>query len=274
MQAAICKRELNTLAKSKSNLAKKPVSQEEYTTNKVLTVFSVCLLGVLLLMVVQRLLDYGTTVATGFLVLKVLIGVGVLGVLWALYLFARERAGKRSASRRIICSRSVLIASIVLIAAMTVVNLYGVGPIKGLYVILPALAVYYLVFHSYSPEFFLIAADCGIAAGLIWAVRRAQISTNYTYMVWVIVAAMAVLALAQIALTAKLQKNKGQLSLLGRKLHTQLSRNAFGMLLLTPIVMTVLVAAVAAIPTAGMICLGIAVAYLFVTAVYYTVKLM
>ena len=42
---------------AKSNVGKKPISKEEYTTNKVLTVFSVCLLGVLVLMVVQRLLD-------------------------------------------------------------------------------------------------------------------------------------------------------------------------------------------------------------------------
>ena len=35
---------------AKNNVGKKPISQEEYTTNKVLAVFSVCLLGVLVLM--------------------------------------------------------------------------------------------------------------------------------------------------------------------------------------------------------------------------------
>ena len=34
---------------AKSNVGKKPISKEEYTTNKVLAVFSVCLLGVLVL---------------------------------------------------------------------------------------------------------------------------------------------------------------------------------------------------------------------------------
>ena len=57
---------------SKSNVGKKTISKEEYTTNKVLTVFSVCLLGVLVLMIVQRLLDYANTWATGMLVVKVL----------------------------------------------------------------------------------------------------------------------------------------------------------------------------------------------------------
>lgn len=36
---------------AKNNVGKKPISQEEYTTNKVLAVFSVCLLGVLVLMI-------------------------------------------------------------------------------------------------------------------------------------------------------------------------------------------------------------------------------
>ena len=41
---------------AKNNVGKKPISQEEYTTNKVLAVFSVCLLGVLVLMILERLL--------------------------------------------------------------------------------------------------------------------------------------------------------------------------------------------------------------------------
>ena len=40
---------------AKNNVGKKPISQEEYTTNKVLAVFSVCLLGVLVLMILERL---------------------------------------------------------------------------------------------------------------------------------------------------------------------------------------------------------------------------
>ena len=71
---------------AKSNVGKKPISKEEYTTNKVLTVFSVCLLGVLVLMVVQRLLDYANTWATGMLVVKVLLGIGIIGVILGIVL--------------------------------------------------------------------------------------------------------------------------------------------------------------------------------------------
>ena len=88
---------------AKSNVGKKPISEEEYTTNKVLTVFSVCLLGVLVLMIVQRLIDYGNTWATGMLVTKILLGIGVLGVICGVALLVRELSGKRSTARRILC---------------------------------------------------------------------------------------------------------------------------------------------------------------------------
>ena len=57
---------------AKNNVGKKPISQEEYTTNKVLAVFSVCLLGVLVLMILERLLGYSNTWKTGVLVTRVL----------------------------------------------------------------------------------------------------------------------------------------------------------------------------------------------------------
>ena len=41
-------------------------------------------------MILQRLLNYGSTWATGMVVTKVLLGVGVLGVIWSLFLFAQK----------------------------------------------------------------------------------------------------------------------------------------------------------------------------------------
>ena len=160
---------------AKSNVGKKPIiSEEEYTTNKVLTVFSVCLLGVLVLMILQRLLNYGSTWATGMVVTKVLLGVGVLGVIWSLFLFAQEKSGKRSGKNRIVCGRNALLVSLVMIVIMAAILYIGPAPVKALYVLLPVLAVYYLVYHSYQREFFVIAADCGAAVALMWLGHRAQ----------------------------------------------------------------------------------------------------
>ena len=260
---------------AKTNVGKKPISKEEYTTNKVLTVFSVCLLGVLVLMMLQRLLDYPSTWATGMLAVKVLMGIGAIGVICAVILLGLELSGKRDASRRIICGRNVLIVSLVLVLCMWAINYLGTAqPIKLLYVLLPVLAVYYLVYHSYAPEFFVIAADCGVAIGLIWLVRRALESANFTWMAYAAVGAAVVLTLVQIICAWTLRGKGGSFTFRGRKVESHFSRNAYTMLTVTPLVMTVLVALMLFAPGYILVAMGIAAAYLFITAVYYTVKLM
>ena len=116
---------------AKNNVGKKPISQEEYTTNKVLAVFSVCLLGVLVLMILERLLGYSNTWKTGVLVTRVLLGVGIVGAAAGIIMLGQEHAGKRSSVRRIVCGRNMLIASIVAIVFLTAINYYGTMPIKA-----------------------------------------------------------------------------------------------------------------------------------------------
>ena len=79
---------------AKSNVGKKPISEEEYTTNKVLTVFSVCLLGVLVLMILQRLLNYGSTFMIGLIVTRILLAIGIIGVVGGLVMLGMERTGR------------------------------------------------------------------------------------------------------------------------------------------------------------------------------------
>ena len=263
---------------AKNNVGKKPISQEEYTTNKVLAVFSVCLLGVLVLMILERLLGYSNTWKTGVLVTRVLLGVGIVGAAAGIIMLGQEHAGKRSSVRRIVCGRNMLIASIVAIVFLTAINYYGTMPIKAMYVVLPVLAVYYLVYHSYAPEFFLIAVDTGVGVAAMLVIHRALVSANHTWMSTVAAAGTAVLALIQIAVTASLRRKKGKVPSCVHhcqaKIDTQFSKNAYLMLTITPIVMVALTAVVVLAASHVMIALGAAAAYLFITAVYYTVKLM
>ena len=259
---------------SKSNVGKKTISKEEYTTNKVLTVFSVCLLGVLVLMIVQRLLDYANTWATGMLVVKVLLGIGIIGVIWGIVLLGLELSGRRNSARRIISGRNVLIASIIMVLCMWAISYVGTQPIKMLYVVLPVLAVYYLVYHSYAPEFFVIAADCGMAIGLMWLIHRALVSSNFGWMAYAAVGAAVVLALLQLIIVWILRGQGGKFTFRGEKIDSHFSRNAYTMLTVTPLVMAVLVVAVLLMSSWTLVAMGCAAAYLFITAVYYTVKLM
>ena len=272
-QAEICKkRECTSLAKS--NVGKKPMSEEEYTTNKVLTVFSVCLLGVLVLMILQRLLNYGSTFMIGLIVTRILLAIGIIGVVGGLVMLGMERTGRRNGSRRIICGRNLLIASVVMTVCMSAISYIGIAPIKALYVILPVLAVFYLVYHSYSTEFFVITVDCGAALGMMWLVHRALVSSNFTWMAYAVLIAAAVLTVAQIAVVNSVRGRQGKAKNTGKKAEARFSSNAFLMMTVTPILMTVLTAVVLFAPAHMLVVMGAAAAYLFVTAVYYTVKLM
>ena len=90
--------------------------------------FSVCLLGVLVLMILQRLLNYGSTFMIGLIVTKILLAIGIIGVVGGLVMLGMERTGRRNGSRRIICGRNLLIASAdsqkVLFKHCLLVNLY------------------------------------------------------------------------------------------------------------------------------------------------------
>ena len=143
-----------------------------------------------------------------------------------------------------------------------------------LYVVLPVLAVYYLVYHSYAREFFLIALDTGVGVGLMWLVHRAIDSATYAWMPYAALGAAVVLTIAQLACVASLRSKNGKITYRGKKINMQFSRNAYTMLTITPVLMTVLVAAVLFAPAHILIAMGVAAAYLFITAVYYTVKLM
>lgn len=259
---------------AKGNVGKKPISQEEYITNKVLTVFSVCLLGVLVLMVLQRLLSYGNTWSTGMVVARVLLGIGVVGLVIGIVFLVREVSGKRDSTRRILCGRNLLIASILTVVSMSAILYIGVGPIKVLYAVLPALAVYYLIYHSYAREFFLIAVDAGAALAFMWLVHRALASSHFVWVAYVSLAAAVILAVVQLIAAATLRGKNGKIRYRGKKVDLQFSRNAYTMLTITPILMAVLVAVVLFAPAHILITMGAAAAYLFVTAVYYTVKLM
>ena len=259
---------------AKSNVGKKPISEEEYTTNKVLTVFSVCLLGVLVLMILQRLLNYGSTFMIGLIVTKILLAIGIIGVVGGLVMLGMERTGRRNGSRRIICGRNLLIASVVMTVCMSAISYIGIAPIKALYVILPVLAVFYLVYHSYSTEFFVITVDCGAAIGMMWLVHRALVSSNFTWMAYAVLIAAAVLTVAQIAVVHSVRGRQGKAKNTGKKAEARFSSNAFLMMTVTPILMAVLTAVVLLAPTHMIVVMGVAAAYLFVTAVYYTVKLM
>lgn len=245
-------------------------NRNDYITNKVLTVFSVCLLGVLGLMALNNMLNYSMHWQTALTIIQVMRIVGVLvaavGLLWML----SERKKGKDTRYKIVCGRSVLILGVVMAVLFCVVNWNPNDAIKACYVLLPGFAFYYLIFHSYQPEFFVIAVDCGLAAGAV-ALSLTAMGAGLRY---ALLALVIVLFAVQVFGVSRVKSGKGKLQLGGRKFAFEFSHNAYLMMFITPAVMAVIT--VVGMLAAGRISLAALIAagvYFFVTAVYYTVKL-
>lgn len=252
-----------------------PNKQEDYLTNKVLAVFSVCLGGVLVLMGLRRLIDFGTTFLIGMMVLRILMGVAAIGAVAGIVLMMREKKNGVDNQYRIITGCNILIVCAVALVMFALIHHYGIPIFKVFYGLLPVLAVYYLIYHSYQPEFGVISLDCGMAIALLLIMRRAQISANVQYLAYVAAALYVVVTAVQLFAVLKVQKQQGKFQLGSRKFLFHFSKNAYLMMKVTPIVMTALLVlgAIMGIKVA-LYAIFAAAGYLFVTAVYYTVKLM
>lgn len=240
----------------------KNTKEQDYITNKILAVFSLCLFGVMALWYVNNLLFHGPRFMLGLQILDVARWVGVALVVFSLIVLLLDRKYERGAYR-LLAGQNLLVVSVLFTVVVILVDMDPLRMIKLFYGVLPALAVYYLIYHSYQPEFFLVATDCGVAAALLLGVRLSDGGP-----VGYVAAALAVvLAVAQMVYA------KQRLS--GSKLPAGFGPKAWIVISVTAAVMAVLVIAGAVLgPARVFYLLCAAAAYLFILAVYYTVKLM
>ena len=251
--------------------AKEDPRKSDYITNKVLLVFSGCLFGVLGLMFLNNVLNYTSKYEVALTAIKVLRVVGLVGIAAGLLVMLRERKRGFDMSYHVMKGSTLAVFGAALFVVFSIVDWNPNSTIKMMYVALPAFAFIYLIYHSYQPEFFMIALDCGIAVSAVLLGQTVRGAGYKPYML----GAVIVLMLAQIIGVAKVRSDFGHLRLGQKHKYVfEFSSNAYLMMFLTPVVMGILAAVglmmTGKIPLASMIAVG---AYFFVTAVYYTVKL-
>ena len=139
--------------------------------------------------------------------------------------------------------------------------------------VVPAAAVLALVYYLYQHEFFAVTVLSALGLVGLWLFRRA--GGGHQTLVYAYVVVLAVILVAAILLCRSLSAKDGVLTLGGKKLQV-FSRNAsYGMIYLTCAIVAVAVVAALLLGTAAAYYLIFAlVAWIFIMAVYYTVKLM
>lgn len=260
------------MAKENRNLSRS--KESDYITNKVLAVFSVCLFGVLFLMFLYKMLDSANKVMTGY---YINIGLGIFGavcLIIGITKYVRDKTNKLDTRYSIVTGKSLMIFSVVAILCSLFIMYYYLSAIKILYIVIPAIAVFYLVYFAYQREFFVVTIDLGVAAALLWVIGKAQANTDRTELAYISVVIYAVFFILQLIILLKAKKNNGKIKI-GKELEELFStQTGLLMMIITPIVMIIVLCAAFLIGSTASYYLMFAIfAYLFVSAVYYTVKL-
>jgi len=255
---------------------KKPVDKKDYISNKILVMFTLAFLGVLLLMFVYRFLGRADSFKATLTCLQAAWWISIAGIVGGIVWewFAKKKG--KDQTYRLMRGRNIAVLSLVVFLSVLFILTYNpFSAIKALYIILPALSVLYLVYYTYQFEFFVITVECAGAALLMWALGKAVRNSYYSAYAIAILAVMLVLCAASAAAVYVIGKNGGKLKL-GTKSVRLFHKNAN----LTPLYLTAgvmaalfLIVFIVGAPVAAYGLFAV-LGYLFIMAVYYTVKLM
>lgn len=257
---------------AKKNHAGK-AGRENDIFDKVLLWFGASLVYELFLMAVNRYYFHYRVSEIAFAavldeVLHALIYVGLAGlaagVVWAF-------TGRRNRSKLLPSGVAVFSAAVSVCCYLS--RQYGSVTIQLLQVLVPVAAVLALVYYLYQKEFFAIAVlSCLCILGL-WLCRRAEVGhkalcSGYMGVFLAVVAAVVLFAII-------LQRRKGVWKA-GEKQYRILQRNAaYFMLYITcGIAGGAVIAALVLGPNIAYYEIFLMVAWIFISAVYYTVRLM
>lgn len=258
------KKELERIAKSR---------QEDAILNRVLLWFGAAVVFELFLLLVNRFyLNYRVSeiglAQALYHIVGALVYIGLAGaaagVVWML---VRRKSRHRA-----------LPVALTVLSAMTslgcfLLQRFGAASIQVLQFLTPAVAVLALVYYLYQHDFFVATVLNGLCIFGLWLYRRSGSGHPAVWRAYL--AAFAVILIAAAAAAKVLQSREGMMKLLGKDRRLLPHGAAYPMLYLTcALTALAMIAAVAFGATAAYYAIFVVVAWIFVMAVYYTVRLM
>ncbi len=245
--------------------------QEDAVLHKVLYwIVGAVVLEFLLLLVNRFYVNY--TVELVEVARGIRSALGVLSVVFPICFVAAlvwtARCRKQGASLRLPLFLTVLSAALAVCCIITCLFL-GSG-VRFLYIAVPVVTVLALVYYLYQHEFFLVAALCTLGILGVWMCPR---SANHPVVVYGYFVVLAAILVAVVVLSRVLDGRGGVLPLGGKEVRVLPKGANYLMFYVTCAI--VAIAVIAGILLGGHVALyGVLAAWLLVSAVYYTVKLM
>ena len=244
----------------------------EQTSNKVLASF---IAGAVMLSVFSYLfksLDIPLTYrSTHTVVLILTLVFSAAFICCAVFYAVQKKKGSFSAEKVL---NPVFLGIMFLVCALCSLFLYVnyFLAMKAIYVIIPAIVIYYLVYNVYQRSFFYLLLTHGVIALLIYFIAHTE-STLYKCVAAAVAAVVCVIAV----IVVKASDKKGTVSVCGKKISVfeyNLIPSAKAVYLIYGITLAIVIACVF-IPSFIVTYVFYAVAvFLLCCAVYYTIRLM
>ncbi len=251
------------------------IKKTDFLVNKSMGVFALAILGILGLVGVSR----AAATASGYVVILnlswVVLALGAVLLIGAVYWALRDRKVEDLPPYRYFSGLDLGIIAVLLIFSAVLYRVFdALSVTRLLYVVYPACAILYLLFSLLQRIFFLQALLCGGSMILMWIVARAGSATAIVFSILGIV-----LAAAFAAFFAILKAGDGAIRVGSHTFHPVEHGEEYGVAFLSVVITALLfvagvVFASASVAVAGSVLLYILCGYLFILAVYYTVKLM
>lgn len=244
--------------------------KKDYVTNKLLLVFTVAFALLILLMNVGRMMKSTTTFIVAMTTVKVAAIVAVAAVAIGVIMMIVENSKKTDTTYKLLSGKNVTLGALfVALCTGALAVIFSVEMLMLMYVLVPTVVVLYIVYYSYQREFFMIVLASALGGLGIWVLGSELV--NSSDMIALAIAAAAVCVCAVVTVLAQLRG--GKLSVFGRDFELFGSDTRYALIYLTfVLVLALLAAAFLIADLTTVFALGL-VAYIVVTGIYYTVKL-
>lgn len=258
---------------------KKPDKREEYVTNKILAVFVLAFVLILgLLMIYNGYRSFETMLMTQ----RIVYGISIAGVVAAISGIVWESRSIKAGSvlaYRIFRGANLSLVGLFVAFCTFISAYYFVDGVRAMYVFVPVAAALALIYMIYSTEFFAVAAATTLGGLLMWLLSRAYLvafAPERLFSSKLSIGAMVycLLLLVAMILLVPIRKNGGEYSL-GKKKIRIFSKTASYILIALSFALTAVCLLLALVfgSSVAYYLIFVLFGYLFVLAVYYTVKL-
>lgn len=244
--------------------------REDQALNRVLLWFGGAVLLEFLLLLLNRFyINYdpnGLNLARGLAVfLKGLMWVSLAGLAAsAVWLAAAWRRGGRRFAPTL-----CLAVCLALFLCAFISRVWTAVGVQFLYLAVPTVAVLALIYYLYQREFFIVAAQGALTLMCLWAYRR--LMASHTWVVYGLFAAAFLLTVGTLVFAALLRRRDG---MWGKRRVLGKDAGYLPLFLSSAVSLCALAAGPALGLTVAYAAIFVVMAWLFIAAVYYTVRLM